>query len=314
MMMEVVTIEKLMMLKEHCAIAIGFFDGVHLGHQAVIESAVNCGRENQLKSVVITFDQSPKVALGYAEDDGNITPLLEKLRLFEEMGVNYTLVLKFDTTFLNLTAHDFIQTYLLKINAQHVSVGFDFRFGKCGAGNTDYLASQKEFKVEVIQPVMIAGAKVSTTKIKECLKSDQLACANQMLGRHFSISGEVIYGKQLGRTIGFPTANMKLDEGCLLPLQGVYATMSTIDGMTFLSMTNVGVNPTVDSRDSLSVETHLLDCDLDLYGKILRVDFHEKIRDEMKFEQIEKLIEQLERDQKIVESLDNSSIKTNFSA
>lgn len=309
--MEVVTIEKLMMLKVDCAVAIGFFDGVHLGHQAVIKNAImnetmnaiiNDG-EDRLKSVVITFDRSPKVALGYAEDDGNVTPLADKLRLFEEMGIDYTLVLKFDPAFLNLTAEEFIQTYLLKINAHRVSVGFDFSFGRGGVGNTDYLANQEEFKVEVIHPVLISGEKVSTTRIKECLKADHLASVNEMLGRRFSVSGEVIYGKQLGRTIGFPTANIKLDEGYYLPLHGVYVTVSEIDGMKFPSMTNIGFNPTVDSQTTLSVETHLLDCDMDMYGKKLRLEFCEKIRDEMKFEHIEGLTVQLEKDKKFVERL-----------
>jgi len=301
--MEVITIENLTNLKVNCAVAIGFFDGIHLGHQVVIENITKYAKANQLKSVVITFDRSPKVALGYATDDGHITPLSEKLRIFKEIGIDYTLILKFDTTLLNLTAQDFIQTYLLETNVHLVSIGFDFRFGQGGAGDANYLATQKTFKVEVAQPVLISNIKISTTEIKNALKEGNLPVANQMLGRAFSISGEVVYGKQLGQTIGFPTANLKIDKDYLLPERGVYATVTHIDGTKFASMTNVGFNPTANLSETISIETHLLDCEQDLYGKILQIEFHKKIRDEMKFESLDALVEQLKQDKKFVETM-----------
>lgn len=324
--MEVVNIEKLRRLEEEFAVAIGFFDGVHLGHQKVITHAIHYAKEHHAKSMVITFDRSPKVALGFVENDGYVTPTNEKLRILEGMGVDYALVLKLDATFLNLSADEFISEYLLKIGACYVSVGFDFRFGRGGAGNTELLLRYSEFKVNVSEAVLVVGAKVSTTEIKKCLKMGDLDLVNQMLGRPFSVSGEIVHGRQLGRMIGFPTANLKLHEDYLFSLRGVYATVSYIDGVRHASMTNVGYNPTANEAtssllkksdydclmqqelcdegaisshcviDDVSVETHILNFDEDIYGKTLRVEFIIKKRDEVKFNGLDELITQLEKD------------------
>lgn len=299
--MEVVNIEKLINSKEKYAVAIGFFDGVHLGHQAVIKNAIQTAKENQIKSVVITFDKSPKVALGIVKDEKNLTSEIEKLRLFEELGVDYTLILKFDKAFLNLHADEFIEKFLLKINAIYVSVGFDFKFGQKATGDTDLLKSYSQFKTEITDPIQIASSKVSTTKIKKNLSEEKLEQANKMLGRAYSVTGKVILGQQLGQTIGFPTANLQLGNKTLIPPTGVYATTTYINERKFASMTNIGYNPTANLQDHLSIETHLLNADLDLYNKQIRVAFHKKIRDEKKFENITELVEQLEKDKKFVE-------------
>lgn len=301
--MEVVNLEKLVNLEEKCAVAIGFFDGVHLGHQKVINNAVNYAKENQIKSVVITFDRSPKVALGAIKNEGCLTPTAEKLRILEGLGVDYTLVLKFDTTFLNLSADAFVNDYLLKVKACYVSVGFDFRFGQGGLGNTDLLLRRDEFRVEVSEAVQMDGVKVSTTAIKNCLKLGDLESVNQMLGRHFSVSGEVVKGCQLGRAIGFPTANLKPDEAYLLSLRGVYATISHVDETCFLSMTNIGINPTVNLQASTSIETYIFDFDADIYDKKMRIAFLSKIRDEIKFDSLDALVDQLEKDKRVVNAM-----------
>ena len=295
--MEVVNVEKLMKNKEKLAVAIGFFDGIHLGHQKVITHATRFAKENRTKSMVITFDRSPKVALGFAKNDGYLTPMNEKLRILEEMGVDYALI--FDATLLNMSADEFINEYLLKIGVCYVSVGFDFRFGRSGDGDTELLRRHGGFKVNVSAPVLMAGTKVSTTAIKQYLIKGDLDLVNKMLGRPFSVSGKVIYGRQLGETIGFPTANIKLAENYLLRLRGVYATASYIDGVRYVSMTNVGYNPTVNLANDLSIETHILNFDGDIYGETLRIDFIEKIRDEIKFDGIDALIAQLEKDRLI---------------
>lgn len=306
--MEVVNIEKLRKRKEKLAVAIGFFDGVHLGHQEVISYATRYAKENHAKSMVITFDRSPKAALGTAINDGYVTPINEKLRIVEEMGVNYALVLKFDEAFSNLSADEFIREYLLKLGALYVSVGFDFKFGRYGAGNTELLLRHGDFKVNICEAVLMAGTKVSTSTIKKYLKLGDLDFVNQMLGRPFSVSGRIVYGKQLGRKIGFPTANLKLDEGYLLSLRGVYATVSYIDDVRYLSMTNVGYNPTVSEQknskyeiDAVTIETHILNFNEDIYGKAQRIAFIQKIRDEVKFDGLDALITQLEKDKLSVE-------------
>jgi riboflavin kinase/FMN adenylyltransferase len=301
--MEVVNIKKLRNLEEKFAMAIGFFDGIHLGHQKVINNAVDYANENHVKSIVITFDRSPKVALGYAMDEGYLTPTDEKLRLLEEMGVDYTLVLKFNDSLLSLSADAFINEYLLEIGTCYVSVGFDFRFGQGGTGDTERLQRCGAFKVDVSEPVLMAGAKVSTRSIKKYLKMGDLDIVTQMLGRHFSVSGEVVYGQQLGRTIGFPTVNLKLDGDYLFSLRGVYATVSYIDGIRHVSMTNVGYNPTMNLVDDISIETHIFNFDQEIYGKKIRVEFIGKIRDEITFNGIDKLIAQLEKDKLAVKSM-----------
>ena len=301
--MEMINLEKLVNLEQECAVAIGFFDGVHLGHQLVINKAVNYAKENQVKSVVMTFDRSPKVVLGTVEADGCLTPTAEKLRILKGLGVDYTLVLKFDTAFLNLSAEAFIDAYLLKIKACYVAVGFDFRFGQGGVGDTEVLLRRGEFEVEVSESLQMAGVKVSTTEIKNGLKRGDLESVNQMLGRHFSVSGEVVRGRQLGRTIGFPTANLKLDDAYLFSLRGVYATISYVEGARFVSMTNIGFNPTANLQESVSIETYIFDFNADIYGKQIRVEFVSKIRDEIKFEGLDSLIAQLEKDKCAVEAM-----------
>ena len=301
--MEIVNIKKLKSLGEKFAIAIGFFDGVHLGHQLVINKTVSYAEENHVKSMVITFDRSPKVVLGSALNDGYLTPTGEKLRILEKMDVDYAIVLKFDSSLSNLSSDEFISEYLSKIGVCYVSVGFDFRFGCGGAGSTTQLLSRSEFKVDVSEPVLMAGDKVSSTRIKKCLKMESLAEANLMLGRHFSVSGEVVHGKQLGGMIGFPTANLILAEDCFFPLRGVYRTISHVDNSRFVSMTNVGVNPTANLQKSISNETHIFNFDKNIYGKQLRVEFLNKIRNEVKFNDLAELIAQLKQDKTIVESM-----------
>jgi len=301
--MEIVNIEKLKRLKEKFAIAIGVFDGVHLGHQMVINSAIRYAKENFIKSMVITFDKSPKIALGNVLNDGYLTPIDEKLRILKEMGVNCTLVLKFDKSLSNLNADEFINEYLLKIGVCYISVGSDFKFGQRGAGNVELLLSHDQFKVDVSDPVLMDGVRISSTRIKKCLKMSDLNLVNTMLGRYFSVNGEVMRGKQLGSAIGFPTANLKLDEGYLFPLRGVYRTISHIDGFRFISMTNIGFNPTANLQESVSNETYIFDFDADIYCKQLRIEFLNKIRDEVKFNNLEELIAQLEKDKSVVEAM-----------
>ena len=301
--MEIVNIGQLENLNEKFAVAIGFFDGLHLGHQVVINHAIHYAKENHIKSVVMTFDRSPKVALGHAETEGYLTPADDKMRLLEEMGVDYALILKFDHTFLNLTADLFINEYLLKIDTCYVSVGFDFRFGQGGKGSPAMLLTHDVFKVEVSEPVLMDGEKVSTTGVKKCLKMEDLETVKKMLGRPFLISGKVVQGRQLGRTIGFPTANLQLTDDYLFPLRGVYATASYIDGIRFMSMTNIGFNPTANLQESISIETYIFDFNADIYEKVLKIEFLSKIRDEIKFNGLDELVAQLEKDKQAVKSM-----------
>ena len=301
--MEVVNVASLLDLNVKKAVAIGFFDSVHLGHQQVIKTAVTYAKEFSQKSVVITFDKSPKEALGFTKDTRYITPTLEKLHILKEMGVDYILILKLNQSFLQLSADEFILKYLQKINASFVSVGFDFRFGAGGARGADYLVGSGLFKVNVTKVIELAGAKVSTTRIKKCMKKGDLSEINLLIGRPYSISGIVTYGNQLGKEIGFPTANLKLGADYMMNLQGVFATACYIDDQRYVSMTNVGYNPTINLVDDISIETHIFDFDGDIYDKWLRLEFIKKIRDEMKFADVEELIKQLKKDKSAVKKV-----------
>jgi len=301
--MKIANMEMLEKLGARFAIAIGVFDGVHRGHQLVINNAINYAKANHVKSMAITFDRNPKTVIKNVFNDGHLTPNAEKLRILEEMGVDYALILKFDDSLSNLTADEFINKYLLKMGVCYVSVGFDFRFGHGGAGNTSLLLCRDEFKVDVSEPVLMDGVKVSSTRIKKCLKMGDLDEVALMLGRNFSVCGEIVRGRQLGEKIGFPTANLRLNEDCLVPTRGVYGTASYVDGLRLGSMTNIGYNPTANLQESLSIETHIFDYDADMYGKMLRVEFLSRIRDEIKFNDLDELIAQLEKDKAVARAI-----------
>ena len=304
--MEVLDVKNLSEIKDDLAAAMGFFDGVHLGHQQVINNALHYAKENRAKSLVITFDESPKVVLKTISNSEYLTPITEKLRILENMGVDFVLVLKFDALVANLTAAEFIDQYLLKIGICYLAVGFDFMFGNGREGNANYLQSHGGFKVDVLRPVLISGEKVSTTRIKDRLKDYDFALVNYMMGRRFSLSGEVVYGQQLGRKIGFPTANLKSDSPWLADLCGVYATFSYVDGVRYKSMTNIGFRPTMSEQDCITVETYIFSLaakDANLYGKLLRIEFLKHLRNEIKFSGIDELAIQLEKDKNTVDKM-----------
>ena len=294
--MKILTLKELIKNKEDTAVAIGFFDGIHTGHQAVIKKAVSYAKQNGLKSVVITFNKRPKRVLRAALEDNYITPIGPKLRILEEMGVDYVLVQPFDASFLMLTAKRFIDDYLVRICAKYVSIGFDFRFGHKGKGTPSDLIKTGKFIVEITEQNQLSGTKISSTRIRQQLAQHNLQMVNEMLGRPFMVDGVVVKGKQLGRKLGFPTANVSIDPEQLLPLRGVYATIFSVDNHSYLSMTNVGYNPTVGILKDVSIESHLFDFEGSLYDKRVTVAFVSKLRNEVQFSGVEKLVKQLEKD------------------
>ena len=301
--MDVLTREQLAELHVPLAVAIGFFDGVHIGHQQVIVAAVEAAKRRQTKSVVITFHQSPKIILGRTSHLGYLTPLPEKLRQFEALGVDYVLVLQFDETLLCLPPKAFIEDYLVHIGAEYVSVGFDFRFGHLGSGSADDLIKSAKFDVNVVPPIETNAQKVSTSDIKKYMEAGGIERINALLARRFTLSGTVLHGKKMGRTIGYPTANIAVSPDYLMTLRGVYATLTEVKGKLYKSMTNIGHNPTMNHQKDVSVETHLLDFNGDLYDQPIRLEFITKIRDEKKFTDLEALKHALAADKKFVENL-----------
>jgi len=296
--LEIIKTEHLKNTMCETSVAIGFFDGIHLAHQKVINNAIRLAKNNNIKSVVITFDESPKMALGHSDFKNYITPFDEKMSILKEIGVDYAFVLTTDETLLNLSAKDFIKEYLLTLNAKYVSVGFDFKFGKNGQGDISTLKQCNSFSTEVICALDIDDTKVSSSFIKEQLARGNLFLVNKFLGRNFFITATVVKGKQLGRTIGYPTANLILKGGSIFGLLGVFATKIYIDGVMYPSMTNIGFNPTVSDEFKILVETHIFDFSEEIYGKVVRLEFIDKIRDEIKFSDLFELTTQLDNDKK----------------
>jgi len=271
-------------------LALGVFDGVHLGHQAVIEAARGCGRVG-----VLTFDPHPVQVLAPGRAPRRILANLEhKKRILGGMGVDFMVVIEFTPEFAKRDAIDFGQE-LLGCGAVRLSAGEDWNYGKARSGNMVRLAEWgKEAGVEVIavEAVTLDGGRISSTRIRECLKNDDLEGAARLLGRPYSIFGEVVRGKQLGRTIEVPTANIAVD-GEQLPPNGVYR----IKGNGILGVANIGTRPTVDDSGCRSLEVHLFSDEVpDSYGWWLEVGFLSKIREEKKFASLDELKAQIRVD------------------
>ncbi|WP_274361633.1 bifunctional riboflavin kinase/FAD synthetase [Paenibacillus thermotolerans] len=282
------------------AIAIGDFDGVHLGHRQVIGEAVRAARTEGLSSAVMTFHPHPRQVLGSAIYASCLTPLDRKLLEFERLGVERVYVVRFDDGLSKLSPSDFIQQVLLPLGVRHVVVGFNFSFGHKGAGSPQLLEelSADAYRVTVVQPYRVEEHRISSTLIRASLSAGDVGLAGTLLGRPYEITGTVVHGEGRGRTIGVPTANVKPDGAYVLPANGVYAvTVKLAGGETVNGVMNVGKKPTFhDNLPEPTCEVHLLDFDGDLYGRSLAVQFKYFIRSERKFESVDALIAQIKDD------------------
>lgn len=281
-------------------IALGFFDGVHLGHQALMARAVERGREHGLEPAVFTFDRSPREFV-----TGKPVPLLtspeERRRLVEEsFPIRRVIVAKFDRAMMTMPWMDFLRVLAGRYNAGWLVAGHDFRFGHKNAGNADLLrekAAELGLDCDVIPAVRLEGVTVSSTHIRALLEQGEAEAARRFLGRPFAISGPVRHGKRLGSSrLGAPTVNLVPDPRQLTPAFGVYVARVTVDGVSFPAVTNVGVRPTVDTDGGVTVESHLLTPAGDLYGAVCRVEFLKMLRPERRFESLEALGAQIAAD------------------
>lgn len=280
-------------------VMLGKFDGVHLGHQQLIKTGVEFSAKENLSPVIYTFE-------GF--NDECLTTDNEKADIFESLGIEYTVFEKFTEEFKSITPEDFVKNILAhKLNAKRIVVGFNYRFGKGASGDTELLGrlcDELNIALTVIPPFEIEGNVVSSTHIRNLLSEGDVKSAFEFLGRPYSVSGFTVRGKGLGHTIGFATANIIDIAGKLLPKRGVYATKTYVRGSEYISMTNVGVNPTVESTDTAKIETHLIDYTGELYGESIKIEFTHFIRDEKKFDSVENLKAQL--------SLDLENVKKYF--
>lgn len=286
----------------HSVITIGNFDGVHLGHRTIIELALKRARARNGQCVAYTFRPHPQAALRPGTRLQLLSTYDEKLELLASLGVDVTVEEPFSREFSTIEPEQFFTDYILRrLNAEVIVVGYDFAFGKERHGHLDSLqqfCDRAGVELVIVPPQRVGSEVVSSTRIRQSLLAGDIENASQLLGRHFSYKGVVIKGEGRGRKLGFPTANLKLENKLTLPY-GVYATIA-VDGKTqYPSVTNVGVRPTFQTGDRelpALVETHLLDVSLDLYGSSLEVQFISRIRDEKKFNGIDELKAQIQKD------------------
>ena len=280
-------------------VALGNFDGVHLGHQEIIRRTVESARAGALKSAVFTFSNHTSTVLPGIEPVKNILYEESKRSIIEEIGIDYMIDIPFTEEILRMSPERFIKEILVDcLHIREAYCGFNYSFGHKAQGNPNVLMEEglkHGFGIHVQEPYMIDGKVVSSTLIRELIDSGQMEEASKMMGRMYTIAGEVIVGNRLGRTIGFPTCNLLVDETMVTPPNGVYISMCTYDGQRYPSVTNVGKKPTVGEYVK-NIETHIFDFDKEIYGEKISVEFIKHTRPEKKYDSIDELKAQIEKD------------------
>ena len=284
-------------------VTIGTFDGVHLGHRALINQAIAAAGERGLASCVLTWDRHPAVTLRPDKAPPALASPERKIELIEELGPDLLVVLPFDADLAAMEAKDFATEVVARgLHSRLVLVGEGWRFGRKAAGDTvmlDEIGRNEGFEVTPVTLEQIDGDKVSSTRVRRAVSEGDLALARDLLGRSFEIDGEVGHGDHRGKSLGVPTANVMPDPTLVRPPRGVYAGRARVGGVWYSAAINVGVNPTFGGDEATTpvrVEAYLLDFDADLYGQWIRVEFWQRLRDELRFDSKEALIEQMHRD------------------
>ncbi len=283
------------------AVALGMFDGVHLGHKAVINKAIDYAKNNLIKSAVITLANHPR-ELTQGKSPKLITNLEERLILFESLGIDLVLVLNFDANLMNTSALEYLDNFLYKqLNAEFISTGYDHHFGKNREGNLSTLETwclSKKISLNIEEALNINNEIISSSKIRELIKEGKIKDANLFLGHDFFIVSKVIHGDKRGSQIGFPTANLTSPESVVIPAAGVYSGDCIVEDEKKIHRCaiNIGHRPSFADDSDLTIEVHIIDFNENIYGKDLQVRFKDRIRDEKKFNSPEQLIEQIKQD------------------
>lgn len=286
---------------ENAVVTTGTFDGVHLGHQTIINRLKEIAHKEKGETVVLTFEPHPRLVIYNDTSIRLISSVREKIDLLEKAGVDHLIVIPFTKEFSRTTSIDFIRNILVgRIGTKKLVIGYNHYFGRNREGSFAHLKEYGPvygFDVEEIPAQEIDNVDISSTKIREAIEKGEVRLANSYLGHPFFLFGKVIEGKKLGRTIGFPTANIQVDTSYkIIPAIGVYAVMVNIDEVMYGGMLNIGKKPTVQDEDNISIEVHVFDFTGDLYNKEIKILFHSRIRDERKFENINQLKDQLQKD------------------
>ena len=282
------------------AITIGTFDGVHIGHRKILERLINNAKVLELKSTVLTFFPHPRMVLQKDVSIKLLNTIDEKIKILEELGIDYLIVHPFTKEFSRLSATQFVRDILVNdLKTKKIIIGYDHRFGRNRNANINDLVAfgnALDFEVEEISAQEVDDVSVSSTKIRKALEEGDMKTANMYLGYNYMLTGSIVKGKGIGRKLNFPTANLSIpEEYKLIPKNGVYVVSSVLDGKTVFGMMNIGFNPTVEGKTK-SIEINFFDFDQDLYGKKIQIDIIDRIRDEKKFNSLEGLQAQLKKD------------------
>lgn len=284
-------------VSEELSIALGMFDGVHRGHQKIIEQAVKSAKEKNIKSAVITFTNHPKTVLLPNYQMELITDNNVKANIIESLGVDYLFFIDFNKDFADIEDVDFIKFLKNKFKSRVISCGFNYTFGKYGKGNPillNYYRDKLNYEVNVVEKLTLNNLRISSTAIREKFRAGNIKDANQLLGYNYFCIGRVNEGKKIGNKLGFATANIKIPHNLCLK-NGVYITLTYINNKVYPSISNVGYTPTIKIKDRV-IETHIIDFKDDIYGEEIRVEFLDFIRDERKFDSIEALKDRVFKD------------------
>lgn len=285
-------------INKFTAVTIGNFDGIHLGHQDIINKTISIAKEKKLKSVVFSFSNHP---VNYFTKNKlkNIMTLEEKYSYILKFGIDIFINIPFDENIIRFTPQDYVNYILInKLNAKEIIVGHDFKFGNSRCGNAQTLlefGKENDFNVTVVNPVKIDNTRVSSTLIRNLIQDGKVDTVKDFLGREYGLKGEVIHGKKIGRKLGFPTVNMRVNEEILIPKIGVYQSIVKIKDKYYDGATNIGYNPTIN--DSVfSIETHIIDFSGNLYNKNIEIFFVRRLRNEIKFNNLDELKRRLSMD------------------
>lgn len=281
--------------------ALGYFDGVHLGHQKVIGTAKQIAEEKGLALAVMTFHPHPSHVLGRDKEPKDlITPLEDKINQIEQLGTEILYVVKFNEVFASLSPKQFIDQYIIGLNVQHAVAGFDFTYGKYGKGTMETMPDDLDGRAEctMVEKLTEQDKKISSSYIRTALQNGDVELAKVLLGQPYFIKGIVIHGDKRGRTIGFPTANIGLNNSYIVPPTGVYAVKAEVNGEVYNGVCNIGYKPTFYEKrpEQPSIEVNLFDFDQDVYGAAIKIEWYKRIRSERKFNGIKELTEQIEKD------------------